>query len=129
MFSECQTILGHHLIWGSFADESTWYELDEFLRSKWPHPFGGNLTVAAACIDAGDGEHYQNVMSFCVPKANRRIFAIKGMDGSRASGPPPRGLFEYQYKVEGGHLMIEGGQLPTLSTTASLKRGSSGCQG
>lgn len=50
-------------------------------------------------------------------------------DGSRASGPPPRGLFEYQYKVEGGHLMIEGGQLPTLSTTASLKRGSSGCQG
>ena len=36
-------------------------------------------------------------------------------DGSRASGPPPRGLFEYQYKVEGGRLWVRGGELPTLS--------------
>jgi Rieske Fe-S protein len=36
-------------------------------------------------------------------------------DGSRASGPPPRGLFEYEYKVENGELKIKGGQLPTLS--------------
>ena len=43
-------------------------------------------------------------------------------DGSRASGPPPRGLFEYPYKVEDGKLMIEAGQLPTLSTSASLRR-------
>jgi hypothetical protein len=50
-------------------------------------------------------------------------------DGGRASGPPERGLFEYKYKVEGGHLMIEAGQLPTLSTTASLREGSKGCQG
>ena len=50
-------------------------------------------------------------------------------DGSRASGPPPRGLFEYPYKVEGGHLMIEAGQLPTLSTEASLKKRSGECQG
>lgn len=50
-------------------------------------------------------------------------------DGSRASGPPERGLFEYKYKVENGKLMIEAGQLPTLSTTASLKTRSGGCQG
>ena len=50
-------------------------------------------------------------------------------DGSRASGPPPRGLFEYPYKVEGGRLMIEAGQLPTLSTSASLRTRSKGCQG
>ena len=36
-------------------------------------------------------------------------------DGSHASGPPPRGLFEYQYKVERGQLMVKGGILPTLS--------------
>jgi Rieske Fe-S protein len=36
-------------------------------------------------------------------------------DGSRAAGPPPRGLFEYRYKVENGHLWIEGGHLPTLA--------------
>jgi quinol---cytochrome c reductase iron-sulfur subunit, bacillus type len=50
-------------------------------------------------------------------------------DGSRASGPPPRGLFEYPHKVDGGKLMIETGQLPTLSTGAKLETGSRGCQG
>jgi menaquinol-cytochrome c reductase iron-sulfur subunit len=34
-------------------------------------------------------------------------------DGSRASGPPERGLFEYPYKVENGVLTIQAGQLPT----------------
>ena len=50
-------------------------------------------------------------------------------DGSRASGPPPRGLFQYEYKVENGHLLIQAGQLPTLSTTASLRKRENGCQG
>jgi menaquinol-cytochrome c reductase iron-sulfur subunit len=36
-------------------------------------------------------------------------------DGSHASGPPPRGLFEYQHKIEGGELKILGGNLPTLA--------------
>lgn len=34
-------------------------------------------------------------------------------DGSRASGPPQRGLFEYPYKIENGVLTIKAGQLPT----------------
>ena len=36
-------------------------------------------------------------------------------DGSRASGPPPRGLFEYQYEIREGQLWVRGGQLPTLA--------------
>src|SRR5215471_15633076 len=49
-------------------------------------------------------------------------------DGSRASGPPPRGLFQYPHKVEDGHLLIDAGQLPTLSTTAKLDDGGdAGC--
>lgn len=36
-------------------------------------------------------------------------------DGSRASGPPPRGLFEYQAREENGNLMVYVGELPTLS--------------
>ncbi len=39
-------------------------------------------------------------------------------DGQRASGPPPRGLFVYQHKVENGQLMIYGGHLPTLANPA-----------
>jgi menaquinol-cytochrome c reductase iron-sulfur subunit len=34
-------------------------------------------------------------------------------DGSRASGPPERGLFVYPYKVENGLLAIQAGELPT----------------
>jgi menaquinol-cytochrome c reductase iron-sulfur subunit len=34
-------------------------------------------------------------------------------DGSRASGPPERGLFQYDCKIEGGQLLIKAGQLPT----------------
>lgn len=34
-------------------------------------------------------------------------------DGSRASGPPERGLFEYSYKIEDGKLFIQAGELPT----------------
>jgi menaquinol-cytochrome c reductase iron-sulfur subunit len=36
-------------------------------------------------------------------------------DGSHASGPPPRGLFEYPHKIEGGELKVLGGSLPTLA--------------
>jgi menaquinol-cytochrome c reductase iron-sulfur subunit len=40
-------------------------------------------------------------------------------DGSRASGPPERGLFEYQYKIAGSSLTIHAGDMPTLATQAS----------
>jgi menaquinol-cytochrome c reductase iron-sulfur subunit len=36
-------------------------------------------------------------------------------DGSHASGPPPRGLYEYRNKVERGELKVLGGHLPTLA--------------
>jgi Rieske Fe-S protein len=36
-------------------------------------------------------------------------------DGSRASGPPPRGLYEYEYEIRDGQLWVRGGQLPTLA--------------
>jgi Rieske Fe-S protein len=41
-------------------------------------------------------------------------------DGSRASGPPERGLFEYEYKVEQGMLSIKAGKLPTPGPNARL---------
>ena len=41
-------------------------------------------------------------------------------DGSRASGPPERGLFTYPLKVENGKLLINAGQMPTLRNKASV---------
>ena len=39
-------------------------------------------------------------------------------DGSRASGPPERGLFEYRYRVDGGQLQIQAADMPTPGTAA-----------
>ncbi len=39
-------------------------------------------------------------------------------DGSRAAGPPPRGLFEYKWKVDGARLLIDAGRLPGLEESA-----------
>ena len=41
-------------------------------------------------------------------------------DGSRASGPPERGLFTYDHKIAGGQLQIDAGQMPTLANEAKL---------
>lgn len=76
-------VMGHHVLWGNFTDETTWLELDELLRTRWKHPHGGLLKVDAAVIDAGDGDHYDVVMNFCGPRIGRRIFAGKGMGGTR----------------------------------------------
>ena len=80
--NEC-LVLGHFTIWGAFTDLSTFDELAELLRSTWRHPWGGTLKVDAAVIDAGDGEHFDQVMNFCTPKISRRIFPGKGMFGTR----------------------------------------------
>src|SRR6266496_560555 len=39
-------------------------------------------------------------------------------DGSRASGPPERGLFQYPYRIDGDQLVIRAGELPTLAADA-----------
>jgi hypothetical protein len=48
---------------------------------------------------------------------------------SYSNRPPPRGLFEYEYKVQNGKLLIDGGQMPTLANSASVRKESSACTG
>ena len=43
-------------------------------------------------------------------------------DGARASGPPERGLFEYEHKVAGDKLMISAGKMPTLANEARVEQ-------
>jgi Rieske Fe-S protein len=55
-------------------------------------------------------------------------------DGTRASGPPERGLFTYDLKIVSGNLQINAGQMPTLANTAKLvqidnAKGDSPCAG
>jgi menaquinol-cytochrome c reductase iron-sulfur subunit len=44
-------------------------------------------------------------------------------DGSRASGPPERGLFQYPYKVQNGLVSIEAGELPTPGAPSAALSG------
>jgi menaquinol-cytochrome c reductase iron-sulfur subunit len=52
-------------------------------------------------------------------------------DGSRASGPPERGLFQYHYKIEGRTLLIKAGEMPTPGRATNgpliIKPGGSAC--
>jgi Rieske Fe-S protein len=48
-------------------------------------------------------------------------------DGSRASGPPERGLFEYPFKVHDGVLTIQAGELPTPGQSAARASGEPPC--
>ena len=44
-------------------------------------------------------------------------------DGSRASGPPERGLFQYRYKIGDGKLLIKAGEMPTPGQPVANKVG------
>jgi len=48
-------------------------------------------------------------------------------DGSRASGPPERGLFQYEYKIESDNLIVKVGDLPTLARPGTKQV--AGCTG
>lgn len=48
-------------------------------------------------------------------------------DGSRASGPPERGLFEYHYKIEDGKLFVKAGEMPTPGVAANVRREGATC--
>ena len=41
-------------------------------------------------------------------------------DGSRASGPPERGLFEYDHRIADNHLLISAGKMPTLAAKSHV---------
>ena len=76
-------VLGHVVIWGSPGDDTTWLELDDLLRTAWPHPRGGTLRLDAAIIDSGDGGWTERVYAFCRPRFGRKVMAGKGVAGTR----------------------------------------------
>jgi phage terminase large subunit GpA-like protein len=74
-------VLAHVVLHGPTDAESIWRDLDDHLKQRWRHPFGGMIGVDAAAIDAGSGGHFDRVMKFAAARAARRVFAIKGAPG------------------------------------------------
>lgn len=76
-------VLGHRVIWGDWDDDTTWSELDDALRERFPHALGGRIAVDAAAVDAGDGTTMHRVTAFTMPRTRRKVLAIKGAPGNR----------------------------------------------
>jgi Rieske Fe-S protein len=97
-------------------------------RNPFTRPWDGETADVPCWVRRIEGERFQVFAVNCTHLGCPvRWFQESGLfmcpchggvyyeDGSRASGPPPRALFEYGYKVENGQLWIKGGQMPTLA--------------
>lgn len=104
-----------------------------FYKNPWTQPWDG-ATDNVACYVRREGASQFKVFAInCAhlgcpvrwfPQSQLFMCPCHGgvyyADGSRASGPPERGLFTYDYKIAGGQLQINAGQMPSLSNTAKL---------
>jgi phage terminase large subunit GpA-like protein len=75
-------VLSHQILYGRWDDSATWADLDDLLKTRWPHPLGGQIGIDAACVDSSDGVTMDRVYDFCFPRSRRRIMAVKGRGGN-----------------------------------------------
>lgn len=73
--------IDYRVLYGDPAGVELWEQLNQALLGIYEHASGGNLRIAAICIDSG-GHHTQQVYQFCKPRFRRRVYAIKGVGGS-----------------------------------------------
>ncbi|WP_180539701.1 ubiquinol-cytochrome c reductase iron-sulfur subunit [Nevskia soli] len=97
-------------------------------RNPFTRPWDGQTANIPCWVRHADGNQFQVFAINCTHLGCPvRWFSESGLfmcpchggvyyeDGSRAAGPPPRGLYQYDYKVENGQLWVKGGQMPTLA--------------
>jgi Rieske Fe-S protein len=102
-------------------------------RNPYVTPTDGKTADTACWVRRIEGDQFQVFAVNCAhlgcpvrwfPQSGLFMCPCHGgayyRDGSRASGPPERGLFEYPYKVENGRVTIHAGELPTPGQTATL---------
>lgn len=68
------------IAWGEIAGDpardQVWLELDQLLRQEWEHAGGRKLRVECVAVDSAFKS--DEVYRFCKPRAQRRVFAVKG---------------------------------------------------
>lgn len=74
--------IDYRILWGDPGRKDIWNRLDDILmRGSYRWERGGQLRVAASCIDSG-GHFTQAVYEYVKPRQAHRIYAIKGMSGA-----------------------------------------------
>jgi menaquinol-cytochrome c reductase iron-sulfur subunit len=100
------------------------------------NPWDGQTSNIPCWVRNVDGQNFEVFAINCAhlgcpvrwfPQSNLFMCPCHGgvyyADGSYAAGPPPRGLFKYSYKIEGGQLFIKAGEMPTTgSPTANINK-------
>jgi Rieske Fe-S protein len=102
-------------------------------QNPYVMPTDGKTAGTACWVRRVEGEQFQVFAVNCAhlgcpvrwfPQSGLFMCPCHGgayyRDGSRASGPPERGLFEYPSKVENGLITIQAGELPTPGASAAL---------
>ncbi len=101
-------------------------------RNPVVNPWDGETATIACWVRHVDGDRFQVFAINCAhlgcpvrwfPQSGLFMCPCHGgvyyADGSRASGPPERGLFEYRYKIEAGNLLIKAGEIPEPGDVAA----------
>jgi Rieske Fe-S protein len=125
-----------YLSWVSLGTVSQFPEGETRLatfRNPYTTPTDGKTAETACWVRRVEGEQFQVFAVNCAhlgcpvrwfPQSGLFMCPCHGgayyQDGSRASGPPERGLFEYPNKVQGGLVSIHAGELPTPGASAAL---------
>jgi len=105
-------------------------------RNPVVNPWDGQTADIACWVRNLDDQNFQVFAINCAhlgcpvrwfPQSNLFLCPCHGgayyQDGSRASGPPERGLFQYHYKIEDGNLFIKAGELPTPGQPVAHRAG------
>ena len=109
-------------------------------RNPVVNPWDGETADVPCWVRRVDAQNFQVFAINCAhlgcpvrwfPQSNLFLCPCHGgayyQDGSRASGPPPRGLFPYDYKIENGNLFIKAGEMPTTGAASIDVGGQSTC--
>jgi menaquinol-cytochrome c reductase iron-sulfur subunit len=104
-------------------------------RNPVVNPTDGDTADIACWVRNVDGQTFQVFAINCAhlgcpvrwfPQSGLFMCPCHGgayyQDGSRASGPPERGLFEYDYKIDRGKLLIKAGEMPTPGQASNIVR-------
>ena len=127
-----------YLSWVSLGPVSQFPEGETRLatfRNPYVMPTDGKTADTACWVRRVDADRFQVFAVNCAhlgcpvrwfPQSGLFMCPCHGgayyRDGSRASGPPERGLFEHPYKVTNGVIAIQAGELPTPGATAAVDK-------
>jgi menaquinol-cytochrome c reductase iron-sulfur subunit len=105
-------------------------------RNPTPDSWDGQTADIPCWVRNIDGQSFQVFAINCAhlgcpvrwfPQSNLFMCPCHGgvyyADGSHAAGPPPRGLFQYHYRIEDGKLLIKSGEMPTTGSPSASTHG------